>query len=236
LADAIAQEPKHPKIEVLERRLKIAMTEQMDKPEVAAEPKVSVSNDELERMVRGMPQGTVEAFTHTIQPLLLNNCTNAGCHNRQETSQFSLLRMQGRTASRRMTHVNLHATIAQIDNADPEKSSLLLMAVQSHGGSRAPVFSSRDVMQYLQLRQWVHHVSRGRVPLEVQTPLATSLDKQPEPLLQSMPNQTPPGMTVTTSAPPVTAEPPQKAEEKKAIEYVPVDPYDPEIFNRQLLR
>jgi hypothetical protein len=89
-------------------------------------------------------------------------------------------------------------------------------------------------MQYLQLRQWVHHVARGRVPLEVQTPLATSLDKQPEPLLQSMPNQTPPGMTATTSAPPATTEQPKKAEEKKASEYVPVDPYDPEIFNRQL--
>ena len=78
LTDAAALEPTHPKIAVLKHRLTLAMNEQEATTEVAEVAKHSMSNDELDRMVRGMPEGTVELFSHTIQPMLLNNCTSSG--------------------------------------------------------------------------------------------------------------------------------------------------------------
>jgi hypothetical protein len=229
LGEAMRLEPNHPKIAVLERRLQLAMNEQ-DVPQEAPPPgKPSLSNDELDRMVRGMPDGTVEAFSHTIQPMLLNNCTTSGCHGPGSTTSFSLLRIPlGRTPSRRLTQRNLHAALAQINTSAPSQSLLLAMSVREHGGARTAVFTSREVLQYRQLVAWVYRVSRAALPAEAQAPLATSLERRAEPLLQSMP----PPLGPPSAPPAVTT---TVVEKKQAPDhrYVPIDPFDPEAFNRQ---
>ena len=93
LSDAMAAEPSHPMIGVLNRRLKMA-TQPPSKPSRGVEPaEPSPSFEELDRLVRRMPPGTVETFTDTIQPMLVNNCTAAGCHGPQPASEFWLIRI-----------------------------------------------------------------------------------------------------------------------------------------------
>ncbi len=238
LTEAAQMEPAHPKIAVLERRLNLAMNEQETLAETTEIVKTGLSNDELDRMVRGMPEGTVELFSHTIQPMLLNNCTSAGCHGPASTTNFSLLRIPlGRTPSRRLTQRNLHTALAHVNSSDPLHSSLLTMSVAAHGGARTAVFTSSEALQYRQLMFWVCRVARAAVPEAA--PLATSVQRNAEPLLQTMPGMTPPSATnqtpVTNPLAPATPAPAVAPEKKPAAGggYVPVDPFDAEVFNRQ---
>ncbi len=89
LADAVATDASHPRIALLERRLKLELEQQApgeaaSKEDEAAGP----SSRDLDRMVQGLPAGTVEAFTSTIQPMLLNHCSTAGCHGPQGDLDF----------------------------------------------------------------------------------------------------------------------------------------------------
>src|SRR5207248_1388077 len=110
LRDAIAADPTHPKIALVERRLRLAAERPNAGKPSSAPPTGTPSPDELDRMARGMPSGTLETFTSAIQPLLLNHCSTAACHGPQSTTKFRLLRVPvDRVASRRSTQRNLYA-------------------------------------------------------------------------------------------------------------------------------
>ncbi|HEX4130987.1 MAG TPA: hypothetical protein VHZ24_13170 [Pirellulales bacterium] len=219
LADALEKEPDHPKIPVLERRMHLAMSERDAPPAGETTQPTSLSNDELDRMVRGMPEGTVETFTHTIQPLLLNNCTGSGCHGSDPATHYSLLRIPlGRLPSRRLTQRNLHATLAQTSRAQPSASALLLMAVREHGGARTAVFKNTDALAYRQLAYWVYRVARVAPTADVAPPQAANVDRRADPLLQTLPG--------ARAAPPSAGRSPPSGTPA-------VDPFDPEVFNRQ---
>jgi hypothetical protein len=123
------------------------------RPKSDAGPAGPRSSD-LELLVRGLPSNTVANFTDVIQPLLLNNCAAAGCHGARSTAQFRLLK-PSRGPSRRLTHRNLHATVAWIDRADPARSRLLTAAGDPHGGLSLPIFSRAKATHYRQLAAWV---------------------------------------------------------------------------------
>ena len=111
LADATAADPKNPMIAALQHRLKMAME---PPPPVDPHSKKLLtpgpSNDELDRMIRGMPRGVVETFTQSVQPLLLNNCAAAGCHGPQSETGLRLWHIAaGRPSSRRTTQRNLYS-------------------------------------------------------------------------------------------------------------------------------
>jgi hypothetical protein len=207
LADALAADPKHPRIALVQRRLELALREPPPAG-VPSAPTNAPTHDDLDRLVRSLPASTVETFTNSIQPLLLNHCATAGCHGPASTGGLRLLRMPaGRTPTRRLTQRNLHATLAAVDRKKPAESRLLTLSIEPHGGATSPVFSGRDVEKVRQLTAWVHAVSATRPP-----PTPDSIDPGP-PLLQTMSNIEP------GNAP---GDPPLAA-----------DPFDPEPFNRR---
>ena len=166
LSEAMAIDPSHPMISVVECRLRLALDQppKMDRP-TGQKERVPTS-EELDRLVRGMPPGTVEAFTQTIQPLLMNNCAASGCHGPGWDRGLSLLRAPtGRPASRRLTQRNLLATLQWIDRSDPARSSLLTAPTRPHGNARAPIFTDQQVSQYQELVDWVYRVSRVPSPV-----------------------------------------------------------------------
>jgi hypothetical protein len=163
LREAMVCDPRHPMIGVLERRLKLAI----EAPPTAkpAEPRQlsAPTGDELDRMVDGMPAGTVETFTTIIQPMLVNQCSTAACHGPASTNSLRLMRITAsRTPSRRATQRNLYSTLENIDTENPDNSPLLTMPIRAHGTSRAAVFTSRQTQQYKQLVEWVYSVSNKR--------------------------------------------------------------------------
>ncbi len=220
------------------------------------------SPEELDRMVRGMPAGVVETFTQTIQPLLTNNCTASGCHGPAADHGFRLLRIPaGQPPSRRLTQRNLHAVVKLIDRDDIENSSLLTAPIRAHGPTRAPIFTDRYSAKYQQLIAWAYLVAQGEPPPVAESPAvlpATHTESagavspalpaahvEPafpsQPGLSSLPeqaggmeagSQTQPSSDVRESAP---SEPTTSGVQRGGLppEFVPADPFDPEIFNRR---
>jgi hypothetical protein len=166
LADAVATDSSHPRIGLLERRLKLEL-EQQASPEPHAKDAESdlPSSRDLDRMVQGLPAGTVELFTATIQPMLLNHCSTAGCHGPQGTASLRLLRIPtGKAPSRRVTQRNLYAVLSAVNQEHPAQSPLLTAPTRPHGQSKSAVFTSREAMQYQQLAHWVYLIANQSSP------------------------------------------------------------------------
>ena len=178
LADARVADPSNRMIPVLQYRLKVALEPPpaSNGTAVAAGP----SNEELDRMVRGMPHRAVETFTQSVQPVLLNHCTGSGCHGPQTESGLRLLRVPtSKSATRRITQRNLYCVLQYVDRDNPAASRLLSAAAKPHGTLRNAVFNERQASQFQRLAEWVNEVS-GRpaadepasvVPAEFEEPL-----------------------------------------------------------------
>ncbi|MBL9122233.1 MAG: hypothetical protein JNG90_01285, partial [Planctomycetaceae bacterium] len=163
---ASACEPNHPKIAVLRRRLELEQQPAPDRP-ATAPAAAPVQPQELERLVRSMPPGTMEGFANTVQPLLLNHCATAACHGAQAKNSFKLVRgAGGAPPSRRVTQRNLHQLLAFIDRDNPSESRVLEAAGEAHGATQTPILKGRDSEQFRQLAQWVSQVSRETPAVE----------------------------------------------------------------------
>lgn len=243
---AIDLDPLQPRIPLLERRLELARNQQQQAEQHVASDEDNVSNDDLDRMVRGMPPGTVDHFAHAIQPLLLNHCSTAGCHGPDSRSGYMLLRIPlGRTPSRRLTQRNLFATLEHINSGNPQLSPLLQQAIREHGSAKTPVFTSRDAAQYRQLVVWAYRVSKSAPPPQVETVTPAAA-----PLLQTLPASGPQQLAAPAPAAAPTAESKggqpasrkaanraqaqQRAADSGQAEKPAADPLDPAEFNERL--
>ena len=246
IGDAVALEPAHPKIALLERRLKLLAEETQSEKAPRGKPTERVQVEQLDRMVRGMPPGSMEVFTQTVQPLLVNHCSSAGCHGPQSGTSFRLMRVAaGRGGSRRTTQRNLHATLALVNREAPGTSALLTVPVRAHGPGKVPVFTDRQASQYRQIVLWVNNVANYSGP---QAP--AKLSEPAAPLLQTVAaSKVPPiaardfaesaaaaHAAVPGAAASVVRQPQRKEPQRGAAadEYVPRDDFDPELFNRGL--
>ena len=175
-------EPGHPRIAVLERHL--AMTQPVNNPSKSppgrnAASRRIPSTDDLDTMVRSLPDGVVESFATTVQPVLLNHCATVGCHASSGDNHLRLERMPvQRHARRRPTVRNLHAVLKLIRSSAPDRSPLLTYPIRSHGGVDEPVFTRHNATQYQHLVEWVQKLSGDSVStasVASVTPTRTSL-------------------------------------------------------------
>ena len=235
--------PNHPTTRRLQQRLQMALR---PPPKPAAPVKADASRPsaaQLAKLIETLPPGTLESFTHYIQPLLLNRCVS--CHGRPGAGTFRLWRLpRGRPRDHRITQANLFATLQHVDREKPEGSKLLALPLEPHGGSRKAVFDDKKQRQYRLLAGWVHVVARATasktstsnatVPkavaskpktlLQTRGPLLQVMDRSDEPLKQDQDAPAP-----TTKQPAVQ----QRPQHSAVGRFVPRDAFDPEIFNRR---
>jgi len=158
LEEARRLEPDHPLIAAVQRRLETALE---PAPPASQHPsaEAEVTVEQLERMMRELPPGSVETFTRLVQPLLMNSCAAGGCHGPQ-AEKFPLLRVpSGKPVTRRITQRNIYQALRYVDVRKPEASPLLTIPLQPHGGLTAPIFTDRNAAQHDRLVQWVMEVS-----------------------------------------------------------------------------
>jgi hypothetical protein len=174
VAAARAINPSHPMVEAIQRRLEISK-ELAENPSAASRPGSQVvSTEELDRMLRTLPPGSIETFTQHVQPVLLNNCTASGCHAVQSETTFRLLRSASdKAASRRVTQRNIFAAMQWIDRDNPAASKLLTVPLGPHGQAKTAIFGDPQAIQYRRLAAWVDQVTRrsgneSAVPMTVQ--------------------------------------------------------------------
>jgi hypothetical protein len=164
LAEAVALDPSHPMIPLVQRRLDLASepSRKTPLPAVAASP--GPSADELDRLIRSMAPGTVASFSRTIQPILVNHCAASACHGPGATNRFQLTRLPpGGNPSPRLTQRNLYAAIQHVDWENPGSSALARVPASPHGTARSAVFTTRQ--QYEQVLDWCYDVARAPSPV-----------------------------------------------------------------------
>jgi len=219
LADATVADPANPMIGVLQHRLKIAV--EPPAPPSASETKSrsrpGPSTEELDKMVRGLPYKAVEAFTQSVQPVLLNSCTGSGCHNSQSGQGLRLVRIgTGRSPNRRLTQRNLHAVLQYVDRENPVASRLLTAPNGPHGTAQHAIFNEHHASQYRHLVEWVGLVAQ-------------------QPVSQSPATVTPASPAESSDSP--SGESPSSKSPREARKSQPPpasdDPFDPEEFNRR---
>ena len=131
----------------------------LEKPVKATLP---ANTDDLERLARNLPRGTLESYSTTILPMLLNHCSTAGCHSVGTQSKFVLLRpTPGSATARRLTLRDLHNTLDWIDYDTPASSKLLTSARQAHGTCTAPAIEKEESREYQQLVSWIILATQG---------------------------------------------------------------------------
>lgn len=241
LGEAKALVPNHPLIPLVERRVQMSLCrpEKPEKIERPAEPaELPPSPDDLDRLVRGMPPGSVETFTQTVQPLLANACSAAGCHGPQTESEFRLLRIpSGRPPGRRLTQRNLHSTLEWIDRGDPAASKLLTAPLQPHGSAKAAIFTDQQMDRYRQLVDWVYVVAQKPYPVRtVSHEAKRPLPRQPKPPWSDLPggdavsgNSADRGLPGSDGSDPI----PVPETPTPSGQSAPADPFDADIFNRR---
>jgi hypothetical protein len=193
LAAARAADHAHPKIRLVESRLALAKEPPPSGP--VESPQKRAAPESLDGMARNLPPGTMEQFTNTIQPLLLNYCAKSGCHAGRGAGGLQLERMHPKLAGRFSTQRNLRRVLAQVDLADPTKSKLLQAPIRPHGPAQATIFTDREQSQYRQLAEWVHALAGTRRSAAPEPTLA----ERTAPLLQAVPGAS--GAPAETDAP-----------------------------------
>jgi hypothetical protein len=181
LACARALDPQHPRIRLLEPRLALAKAGPA-KLDAAAAVDKPATTEQLDKLVRNLPAGSMEMFTNTIQPLLLNYCSKSGCHAARSSSALRFERIPpNRLAGRHTTQHNLAAALTMIDRENPSESKLLQAPIRPHGNLKLPVFTDREQSQYRQLVRWVFLAANAREPAQ------PTLEERTAPLAQAAP-------------------------------------------------
>jgi hypothetical protein len=175
--------PDHPRLALLDRRLSTAKERPAQSATVAAQksnPTTVATAGAAPATRPDVSNNVVELFTRKVQPVLVNNCTVAKCHQPGGAQAFQLNRAVLRgEANRRTTMQNLAATLALIDREHPETSPLLTVPRQTHGGMTAPIFGARQEPALKHLADWIALVA----PTNPADNEAASSDAQSSPAL-----------------------------------------------------
>jgi hypothetical protein len=246
-------EPDNPANLKFERRLRLAARCASTPVTGSTPPSGVVSPAELDAFTSKVPPGTVERFTNTVQPLLINRCGAGNCHGPNSESSFRLAFPNwSRVIPRRFTQQNLRHVMQFVDSEQPGQSPLLLRSTRAHGGSDQPILDEHDTVQLQQLAAWVHQCAAGSSStpsMNVWSPdaILRQLGKRRMPTFHPSAESDDQEATVAesnaaatgkiASGPPSTNQPGHSQQHSAGSGATAGrDPFDPEIFNRRYLK
>lgn len=277
LTAAMYLDPKDPRIATVERRLKAAVrTAKVPEKAMPRVDRIAVDDrfpgsdnnknmvapasaqvpvaDSVEEAVGDVSRQSLEEFTQSIQPYLLNKCANNGCHGPTDSNELHLIRPPvGKTLVRRLTLRNLNSVLSQIDREQPTLSRLLKVPQRAHGQAKSAVFGATSDPSFVRLAKWVETVgskqnSSTPEPFSTVSQAAFSGDflsgqnsdngdgpsevppKQQSPRRLGVGNGN--GQETRKGAGSASAAG-LGAGRRERSEYLPKDPFDPELFNQR---
>jgi hypothetical protein len=211
-----------------------------------AQPARPPTMEELEETMRSIPKEGVEMFVNTIQPLMWNKCGTNRCHDTGGPSDLRVLRpVTNNQVWRRLSLRNLYTVLEYVDRHDPDGSPLVVKSREPHGGlAAAPL--SEESLPYQQILVWARGVSGRRSPQPVDSVASrearaenvTAAGLQDASRVAPASFESPVVSERTPQTPRGDQDPAQAADHgpAEAANYVPRDPFDPEVFNRKYLR
>lgn len=174
LLAALELEPDRGSIRTMLRRLERGGDDPPGEP-AAAPAAESVKHPDAQSLA-GLSRESAQQFVLRIQPLLVNKCGRAGCHDASAGNDFRLTQVRvGSGGQRLFTERNLAATLKFLNLDSPDRSPLLTAPQGNHGPAGAAIFSgSRGVDQWAALQHWVRQVAAERTQPSPQPAHATS--------------------------------------------------------------
>ena len=226
LTEAYRIDDTHPRIRLLELRLKAAMATPSAPPAPPKPVAHSVGEDELNRAAAVVGAEGLQEFTVRVQPLLMNYCATAGCHGPRSQSSFHLERVYlNQPSDLRIVKLNLLETLKHVDRQSPSTSKLLTVPISPHGGGKQPVFHVHNAEHYRTFANWVGRISqrvRNSPPATTASVGISNELSQRLPLVAPTTSvESPAAATVAPPAATIVA-PPAAANQ---------DPFDPAEFN-----
>jgi hypothetical protein len=186
----------------------------------------------------GLSREQALQFARRIQPLLVNNCTAAGCHGRDSETGFRLSKVTpGKDASRHAAERNLAEILEQIDVKKPRSSPLLTAPRGNHGRRGRPIFAGpRGEEQLAELARWVTAVAAEETQREKRGQPGGPAKNSVEQVVSRNDGGLPRGKSAAATRDPFAPVPAAgasaKQSEKSPITRDQVDPFDPANFNR----
>lgn len=228
----------------------ISLGHRMPNPVKVAEkatPAEVVTVEELDRMTRSMPQGTIGPYRSRLERVLLNGCNASNCHDSKSDVMPLMELGRSKPIPRRMSQRNLHQTLKYIDRDNPFDSPLLAAASQPHAGVEKPILPVGS-KHFEQLKLWVIMLSQDP-DANYQAYLNPELQKKipAQPIIEEASHSSQPNI-VPVEPERIGLQPlASPIEHSQTIgeipelttqpdNYQPVDPFDPEIFNRRFGR
>jgi hypothetical protein len=207
----------------------------------------------------GLSRESAMQFTSRVQPLLLNKCGNAACHGVASSHEFKLtLARVGGHGSRQNSERNLAETMRYIDQENVTRSRLLAVSQGAHGGKGTIFVGPAGTEQFRLLRAW------ARTVVEEKQAEARELENLPQVVSRKNKRKrvTQASATRTESAGTGRHERDHDSDDRDSDDEVlmhanhleeprelkpdptdaaalalePVDPFDPDLFNRRLRR
>jgi hypothetical protein len=163
---ALRLDPDHPEARRLEQDLRSYQTKQVS-PEVTAPPGEQVlATDPTEVAGQAADELFVkelQEFTRSIQPILLNQCSQAACHGTDSGQAFQLNKPH-KSLSRpdaEMSRQNLKSVVRWLDRESPMASPLLVRSLEPHGSLSQPPLGPQQRVAVTELRTWVLGFSKA---------------------------------------------------------------------------
>lgn len=175
----------------------------------------------------------------TVQPTLVNRC--GGCHNSRSDVKWQLhLPRDGSRLSSRLTRENLIATLAHVSFEAPLESDLRLRSLDGHAGIKNTL-GPRDAVAVRSLEFWLENARPAGSALSLAKrdyeKKSSSESTISEPLIGESADTVESDLDASVvQAAGVEAISPtdQKADAKRVARLPVANPFDPEIFNRQM--
>jgi hypothetical protein len=175
-------DPSHPECERLRRQIEAAHTPRgrVEERELMLPNTAASSNEPSIDYPEGFSPAAIAAFATRVQPMLINRCSNAGCHRAGGETKWQLSHLGINVrVSAQMTQRNLSATLPYLNLDAPLSSDLLVHATTAHGaavgngaavghgGHRAGYVPSGHIAKSAEqtLRTWLSQLGRFPQPL-----------------------------------------------------------------------
>jgi hypothetical protein len=196
----------------------------------------------------GLSPAATSLYVRRVQPILTSKCGNAACHGGTSGGQFHLTHVRrSSTSTRTSTLENLREVLSFVDQGDAAKTRLLTaLDTPAH----ANVFSgSAGAAQQASLREWLQ-TATGDLGLQTAPSSVEAVAKSPVRTRESIalasaerpdttPNQAPEqrsGLRKAAQPPRLQKVKPNDAVAEQVLRDERPDPFDPDEFNRMVIR
>jgi hypothetical protein len=116
-------------------------------------PQIQLVSTAGQADLRPIVPAVTASFTEHVQPILLNRCSQSGCHGLSATNGLRLLQPLG-SARARISEQNCRSVLPFVEVDASNMSQLQRYAVTAHGTQKTPAVTAQEVRLIEVLQSW----------------------------------------------------------------------------------